>query len=125
MPRDSSGNFVIVPGINPVTSGTVIEAEWANPTLADVAAAITDSLSRTGQGGMSVPFRNTDGSKAAPGSSWVNEPTSGVYRKATNELWVSIGNEDIIGFTKQGIVMAAGKTAQGVIALIRIQDDDT
>ena len=49
MSRDASGNFTLASG-NPVQGGTVIEPEWANPTLEDIAAGLTDSLSRSGDG---------------------------------------------------------------------------
>lgn len=51
MPRSVSGSYSLVSG-NPVTTGTIIDATWANNTLADIAAALSDSLSRTGNGGM-------------------------------------------------------------------------
>lgn len=51
MSRDASGNYNLPAG-NPVVSGTVITTAWANPTMADLGSALTDSLSRTGKGGM-------------------------------------------------------------------------
>jgi hypothetical protein len=55
MSRDASGQFNLAPG-NPVITGTIIETQWANPTLADIAAGLTDSLSRSGKGGMNAPL---------------------------------------------------------------------
>lgn len=121
MPRDAGGNYTLPVG-NPVVSGTIIESVWANTTMSDIAAALTNSLSRTGQGGMLVPFRNADGTVASPGVSWTNEPTSGWYRKALNEFWYSVGNEDIFQITKLGIQLAPGKTALGISSFIRVQD---
>jgi hypothetical protein len=88
----------------------------------DIATALTDSLSRSGLGGMLVPFENSDGSKIAPGMTWVNEPTSGWYRKANNEFWYSVGNDDVFQITKTGISIAPGKTATGISSKITIQD---
>jgi hypothetical protein len=88
----------------------------------DIATALTDSLSRSGLGGMLVPFENSDGSKIAPGMTWVNEPTSGWYRKANNEFWYSVGNDDVFQITKTGIAIAPGKTATGISSKITIQD---
>lgn len=112
MPRDGTGNFTLTAG-NPVVPGTVIEAAWANPTLSDIAAALTDSLSRSGSGGMLVPFRNTDGAVGAPGMTWSNEPSSGWYRAGLNDFWYSVGNENIFRITKTGIELAAGKNIVG------------
>lgn len=55
MPRDASGNYTLPAG-NPVVTGTIIESDWANTTLNDVADEMTDSLSRTGEGGMVAPL---------------------------------------------------------------------
>lgn len=43
----SSGTFSLVTG-NPVTSGTIISASWANVTLTDIADALTMCLLKDG-----------------------------------------------------------------------------
>lgn len=49
MPRDGSGNYSLPSG-NPVVTGTLISSGgWANPTMSDLASALTQSLSRDGQ----------------------------------------------------------------------------
>lgn len=49
MPRDGSGNFTLGSG-NPVVPNTIISSTgWANPTLSDIAAAITASIAKDGQ----------------------------------------------------------------------------
>ena len=98
MPRDGSGNYTLPAG-NPVVSGTIIDVTWANPTMSDVAAAITDSLSRTGSGGMLVPFLNADGAVGSPGISWVNETTSGLYRAGLNDQRFSSSGVDKVQIT--------------------------
>ena len=57
MPRDANGNYTLPPS-NPVIAGTPITASWANPTMQDLGQEITNSLSRNGEGGMLVPFKN-------------------------------------------------------------------
>lgn len=54
MPRNGSGTYNLPAG-NPVVSGSLIQAAWANTTLADLAAALTNSLSSDGQ---TVPTAN-------------------------------------------------------------------
>jgi len=81
MPRDGSGNYTL-PVSNPVAPFTTIATSWANPTLSDLAVAMTDSLSRSGQGGMLAPFKVADGTLAAPGLGFINEPGIGMYREA-------------------------------------------
>lgn len=85
MPRDGSGNYTLPAG-NPVVTGTTIDTSWANPTMADIAAELQDSLSRSGKGGMLVPFLNASGTVSNPGISWSAETSSGFYRAATNDM---------------------------------------
>lgn len=54
MSRNGSGTYNLPAG-NPVVPGTVITSNWANTTLNDVAAAITQSLASDGQ---TVPTAN-------------------------------------------------------------------
>ena len=48
IPRNPNGDYILPAG-NPVVSGTIIDTDWANPTLADIANEITNSLSRNGE----------------------------------------------------------------------------
>lgn len=48
MSRNGSGTFTLVSG-NPVVTNTTISSTWANNTLADVASALTQSISQDGQ----------------------------------------------------------------------------
>lgn len=82
MPRNGAGVFVLLP-TNPVAPGTVIATNWANPTLADIADGLTNSLDRTGLGGMTAPFRIFDGTLGAPGLAFTNETSLGIYRPSS------------------------------------------
>ena len=97
MPRDASGNMTLVAG-NPVQSNTVISSTWANPTMSDLANELTQSLDRSGRGGMLVPFLNVDGTAGAPGITFTNEPVSGIYLFGTNDVRVSINAGDVVMF---------------------------
>ena len=55
MPRDATGLYTLVTG-NPVTKGEPILAAWANPTMDDLATALSDSLDRLGNGPMLAPL---------------------------------------------------------------------
>jgi len=55
MPRNAQGIYSLPAG-NPVVPGTLIESTWANPTMADIAAALTGSLPRNGSAGMQGPL---------------------------------------------------------------------
>ena len=101
MPRDSAGNFTLVPG-NPVQSGTVVSSTWANSTLDDVSVALTDSLDRYGRGGMLAPFKFSDGTNLLPGAAWVNEPTTGFYRFDGGDLRAAVLTQDVMRWQSTG-----------------------
>lgn len=109
MPRNGSGTYTLPSG-NPVTSGTLIEANWANNTLSDLAAEMTDSLSRSGEGGMLAPLRFADGTVGAPGFAWTNETSSGFYRYGSGDMRISIQGVDLGVWTSAGFSVPAGKT---------------
>jgi len=120
MPRNGSGTYTL-PGGNPVEPNTVIEADWANTTLEDIADELTNSLSRNGNGGMLAPFRLFDGNASAPGLSFLLETTSGFYRPTAGELWCSMLGTPVFRVTVNGLALSAGKTfiatnVSGVVA---------
>ncbi|GAF68242.1 unnamed protein product, partial [marine sediment metagenome] len=90
MPRDASGNYSLPAG-NPVVAGTVITPTWANPTMGDLGNEMTDSLSRSGKGGMLNPLLIPNGDSNLPALSWINEPTTGLYRAAANDIRYAVG----------------------------------
>lgn len=106
MSRDSNGNYSLPAGINPVVTGTPIDAAWANPTLSDLATEVTNSLDRNGRGGMLVPFKLLDGTVAAPGITFQSEPTSGFYRAGTGDVRLSITGTMVMKWTQALITLA-------------------
>jgi hypothetical protein len=62
--------------------------------MADIQLALTDSLSRSGNGGMLAPFKVPDGSNINPSLSFVNEATSGLYRFGANDIRMAVGTTD-------------------------------
>lgn len=98
MPRDHAGRYALPDG-NPVVTGTTITAEWANETMADIAAELENSLSRDGQGGMRVPFQFGDGTEVEPGIAFANEPSTGFYRPFTLDMRATVGGVDRLRIT--------------------------
>jgi hypothetical protein len=95
MPRNASGTYTLPAG-NPVVTGTLIESTWANDTLGDLASAMTDSLSRDGEGGMTAALRVVDGTVSAPGLAFVNETGSGLYRTSAGDYsFAVLGSQKI------------------------------
>jgi hypothetical protein len=105
--RDGSGNYTLPAG-NPVVTGTTITSTWANTTLADLATEMQDSLSRSGKGGMLSPFKFSDGTSGAPGATFTNEQTSGLYRAGAKDLRFSLLGNDTLKFTDTGIWFSTG-----------------
>jgi len=48
MSRNGSGTYTLPAG-NPVVTGTAITSSWANTTLSDIAAGLTQSVAADGQ----------------------------------------------------------------------------
>jgi hypothetical protein len=85
MSRAAGGAYTLPSG-NPVVTGTIISSTWGNTTLADIATALTDSLSRSGLGGMTAVLLGVDGAVGAPAYSFTNEPTTGLYRNGAGDV---------------------------------------
>lgn len=107
MPRDSSGNYTLPLG-NPVIDGTVIDVNWANPTMQDIAAQLNNVITRDGLLGFTNPILAIDGTAAAPAYSFVSAPGSGMFRNG-GALGFSVAGNLIAQITPAGLTLAAGK----------------
>lgn len=103
MPRAADGTFTLVAG-NPVVVLTDIEPEWANNTLDDIADALTDSLSRSGEGGMLVPLLFDDGDSSDPGIAWEAEPATGFFRNGTNDMRLVVAGVEKVRWTASEVM---------------------
>lgn len=95
MPRDSGGTYTLPAG-NPVVSGTTITSDWGNNTMSDVAAVLTDSLSRTGNGGMQAALKNINGTEANPSIVFNNDLQSGMFLNAVDDIMFSLGGSKVL-----------------------------
>jgi hypothetical protein len=109
MPRDSSGNYTLPLG-NPVIDGTVIDVNWANPTMSDIAVQLNNVLTRDGLLSPTGAMYFTDGTPALPGIAFASAHGTGFWRDPT-QMGVSWQ-----GATKQ-IWNAAGSTAIGSLVI--------
>ncbi len=126
MPRNSSGTYSLYTPGNPVVTSTVISSTWANNTLADLASAITDSLSRSGDGGMQAPLELDNGAIGGPGLTWATETTSGWYRASAGNFRFSISATDVLSLSSTGLVVGAatgGAQGAGTINATGVYDD--
>jgi len=104
MSRNANGAYVLPSG-NPVVAGTLVRADWANSTLADVATELTASLDRYGRGGMLAAFKAFDGTILSPGVSFSTDPKSGIRRAGVNDYRFTINQTDIVTYTGAGVVV--------------------
>ena len=105
MPRNSSGIYSLPAG-NPVQGGTTVESAWANSTMNDLADALTDSLDRTGKGGMTGVLKAVDGTVASPGIQFTAEASSGFYRAGAGDIRFSVLGSDVLAFS-DGITVSS------------------
>ena len=73
MPRNGSGVYSL-PASNPVIDGTIIDVNWANPTMSDIAAQLNNVYTRDGLLGPTGPFRVLDGLVSNPGLGFSSDP---------------------------------------------------
>ncbi len=75
MPRNAQGLYTLPAG-NPVVPNTLIETSWANPTMSDIADALTGSLPRDGSapmtGPLTLPSGNPSGARHATNKAYVD-----------------------------------------------------
>jgi microcystin-dependent protein len=88
MPRNGSGTYTLPQ--SPFVAGTTISSAAVNSDLSDIATALTGSLPRDGQVGMSGALKAPDGSVAVPSLSFNNETDTGFYRAGAGQLAVSV-----------------------------------
>ena len=118
MPRSSGGTYT-TPAGNPVTSGTTISSAAHNNTVSDIAAELTDSLSRSGKGGMQTgaQLKADAGTAGAPGVSFVADPDCGLYRIGANNIGVAVNGAKVVDVATTGVVVTGTAAATGVTKL--------
>lgn len=131
MARNASGSHSLPAG-NPVVTATTITTTWANDTLNDLSAEITNSLARDGKGPMTAALELVNGTVGTPALSFDSEANTGVYRAGAADVRLSIAGTDrakatatswfydmVTALTATGLslkgAIADGATAVGVI----------
>src|SRR5574341_460224 len=101
MARNAGGTYSLPLG--PVVTGTTILSTWANTTLNDLAPELTDSLSRSGKGGMQAPLGLQDGTAGAPGLAFNLELSTGLRRAAAGDLRLVVAGADRLALTTKAV----------------------
>jgi hypothetical protein len=107
-----SGDTYTVPAgaltwASPAPGDTLSISGW-NALLADIVAALSQSLRRDGGGTMSGQFKADNGSAAAPGIAFASDTSSGLYRQAANVHRYSIAGVDVLEITATALKIKVG-----------------
>src|SRR6202035_4712535 len=116
MPRNGSGGYNLPQAS--FVAGTVISSAAVNSDFNDIATALTGSLPRDGQAGMTGQFKASDGGLASPSISFANEINTGFFRPGTGQLAAVIGGTQVGVFTStgySGLITNAGILPAGII----------
>lgn len=135
MPRDISGNYTLPAGINPVVTNTLIDVNWANPTLSDIATQLNNVFTRDGLLGPLAPVKFVDGTTALPGITFNSATGTGFSRSATklSFSWAGVEKASLngsginLGVAATDVVAVTGalsvtKTTAGTLATLSGQN---
>jgi microcystin-dependent protein len=115
MPRNGSGTYTV-----PITytPNTLASAADVNSNFTDVATAMTGSLPRDGQAGMSGQMKLADGALASPGLTFDADQDTGIRRSAANTIRIVCGGVDILEISAAGLSALAGAiTVNGTVPI--------
>lgn len=101
MARNGSGTYNLPAG-QPVVTGTTISSTTFNTLTADLATALTQSISADGQTPITGPLRSTNGTAGSCSYSWTASAGTGLYSPATDEAAMAAGGVQIMKWTGTG-----------------------
>lgn len=111
MPRNTGGVYSLPNP--PFVSGTVISSTVMNQQLSDLASAMTESLSRSGNGDMQVPLTGPDGSAALPTYAWGSDPGSGFWLPSIGMVRLTSSAATLQQWTTTGVTINPPLTVTG------------
>ncbi len=118
MPRNGSGSYSLPEAA--FIPNTAISSAAMNSDLSDIGAALTGSLARDGQGGMTavLPLANT-------GFTYLSDPNTGIRRTASDTQAISGGGVDTVtvsstAVTVTGSLEVTGAITSGGVAILPI-----
>jgi microcystin-dependent protein len=112
MPRNSAGTYSLPEA--PFTPNTSISSSATNSNNSDLADALTDSLSRDGQGGMNAQL-----SLSLSGFNYTSDPDTGVSRSAANTQIITVGGQSYT-VTASDVTAPSGLSLLPLIGEIRM-----
>lgn len=115
MPRNGSGVYNLPQP--PFIPSTVITSSAVNSNFSDLGSAVTGSLARDGQGGMTGQLPAIDGTVGAPGISFVSDTNTGIRRVAADQLAIVVGGVDALSAGLAGVNLPLGASVTGAFAI--------
>lgn len=108
MPRNGSGTYVLPEAA--FVPNTAISSAAVNSDFSDIGDALTGSLARNGEGGMTsvLPLANT-------GFTYLTDPNTGVRRTAADTQAISAGGVDTATVTSTGVSITGTLAVSGLI----------
>ena len=110
MPRDSNGTYTL-PEASFTPTSTIFSAE-VNNDFADLAEAITQSAAPNGSNFFTGPIKAIVGSVGAPGLSFRNNTSAGVFISATNQVGGVAAGALIWGASVSGLFVSSARIAK-------------
>lgn len=111
--RNASGTYSTP---NTFVTGTVISSTAVNANFSDIATEMTDSLDRSGKGGMLAALRGIDGTVAAPAFSWTSETGTGLYRIGSSDVGFAISGTKKLELTGSLFTIVPNVSLTGFIS---------
>jgi len=110
MSRNGSGSYSLPEAA--FVPNTAISSSAVNSDFSDIASALTGSLARDGQGGMTavLPLANT-------GFTYLNDPNTGIRRTASDTQAISCGSVDTVEVTSTGVSVTGTLAVSGAFTV--------
>ena len=105
MPFNGSGTFTIV---NTFTPNTTISSSAVNGNFSDIAAGLSDCLTRDGQAGMSAPLDIVSGTVGNPGLEFTSQQGTGLYLASAGNVGLAIASAAAFAFSAPSTANGAG-----------------
>ena len=105
MPFNGSGTFTIV---NTFTPNTTISSSAVNGNFSDIAAGLSDCLTRDGQAGMSAPLDIVSGTVGNPGLEFTSQQGTGLYLATAGNVGLAIASAQAFAFSAPSTANGAG-----------------
>jgi hypothetical protein len=103
--------------VRPAVTNTTISATDFNAAMADVESMLTDSLSRSGKGGMATPMQFAGGDATTPGITFVGDTDTGVFSDIANNVGIATGGTMRVRVTDTSVAITDAVAVTGDVAV--------